>query len=95
MLGVTYGIKDSHLSSIMQGVDGYPERVLVGHELWDFVADESGYTTKVLEWASAGMSNNTDFSLLLESKRISIIAHWESKYGMGLASIEKALERYL
>jgi hypothetical protein len=26
MLGVTYGIKDSHLSSIMQGVDGYSER---------------------------------------------------------------------
>lgn len=95
MLGVTYGIKDSHLSSIMQGVTGYPKRVLVGHELWDFVANEKGYTTKVLEWASAGMTNNTNFSTLLDNKRLSIVSDWESKYGSGLASIEKVLKRYL
>jgi hypothetical protein len=95
MLGVTYGIKDSQLSSIMQGVDGYPERVLVGHELWDFVANEKGYTTRVLEWASAGMPNNTDFSSLLDNKRLSIINDWEAKYGTGVASIEKVLKRYL
>jgi hypothetical protein len=95
MLGVTYGVKDSHLSSIMQGVEGYPERVLVGHELWDFVADEKGYTTRVLEWASTGMPNNTDFSLLLDNKKLSIIGEWETKYGAGPASIEKVLERYL
>jgi hypothetical protein len=95
MLGVTYGIKGSHLSSIMQGVTGYPENVLVGHELWDFVANEKGYTEKVLEWASTGMPINTDFSTLLESKRISIVEDWENKYGTGLESIKKVLKRYL
>lgn len=95
MLGVTYGIKDNHLSSIMQGVEGYPENVLVGHELWDFVAQEKGYTAKVLEWASAGMPQNTDFSILLENKRLSIVSDWEAKYGTGLESIAKVLNRYL
>lgn len=95
MLGVTYGIKDDHLSSIMQGVEGYPKNVLVGHELWDFVAQEKGYTAKVLEWASAGMPQNTDFSALLENKRLSIVKDWEAKYGTGLESIEKVLNRYL
>lgn len=95
MLGVTYGVKDNHLSSIMQGVDGYPKNVLVGHELWDFVAQEKGYTAKVLEWASAGMPQNTDFSSLLEDKRLSIVSDWEAKYGTGLESIEKVLNRYL
>lgn len=95
MLGVTYGRKDDHLSSIMQGVDGYPDKVLVGHELWDFVANEKGYTEKVLEWASAGIPNNTDFSELLESKRLEIIAAWEAKYGTGLTSIQRVLKRYL
>lgn len=95
MLGVTYGVKDDHLSSIMQGVDGYPRNVLVGHELWDFVADEKGYTAKVLEWASAGMPSNTDFSALLENKRLSIVEAWEAKYGTGLVSINKVLKRYL
>lgn len=95
LLGVTFGIKDDHLSSIMQGVDGYPKNVLVGHELWDFVAQEKGYTAKVLEWASAGMPENTDFSALLENKRLSIVKDWETKYGTGLASIEKVLNRYL
>lgn len=95
MLGVTYGIKDAHLSSIMQGVDGYPDQVLVGHELWDFVADEKGYTAKVLEWASAGMPSNTDFNDLLEKKRQTIIEYWETKYGTGPQSIDKVLKRYL
>ena len=95
MLGVTYGVKDNHLSIIMQGVDGYPKNVLVGHELWDFVAQEKGYTAKVLEWASAGMPQNTDFSSLLEDKRLSIVSDWEAKYGTGLESIEKVLNRYL
>ncbi|MFN7926648.1 MAG: PmeII family type II restriction endonuclease [Blastocatellia bacterium] len=95
MLGVTYGVKNSHLSSIMQGVDGYPENVLVGHELWDFVAQEQGYTAKVLGWASAGMPQNTDFSVLLENKRLSIVKDWETKYGTGLESIKRVLKRYL
>ncbi len=95
MLGITYGIKDNHLSSIMQGVDGYPKNVLVGHELWDFVAQEKGYTAKVLDWASAGMPQNTDFSTLLENKRLTIVSDWEAKYGTGLESIEKVLKRYL
>lgn len=95
MLGVTYGRKDSHLSSIMQGVEGYPNKVLVGHELWDFVANEKGYTEKVLRWASAGMPDNTDFSTLLENKRLAIIKDWEAKYGTGLVSIRKVLKRYL
>jgi len=76
-------------------VDGYPDKVLVGHELWDFVANEKGYTEKVLRWASAGMPNNTDFSSLLENKRLAIIKDWEAKYGTGLLSIRKVLKRYL
>lgn len=95
LLGVTYGRKDDHLSNIMQGVDGYPAKVLVGHELWDFVANEKGYTESVLSWAAAGMPSNTDFSALLESKRLDVIREWETKYGTGLQSIRKVLKRYL
>ena len=95
MLGVTYGVKSSHLSNIMQGVSGYPENVLVGHELWDFVGNEKGYTEKVLEWASSGMPSNTNFSALLENKRLSLVQDWEQKYGIGVQSIKKVLKRYL
>ena len=56
---------------------------------------EKGYTAKVLEWASTGMRTNTDFSALLENKRLSIVEEWGEKYGTGLARINEVLERYL
>ncbi|HZP83543.1 MAG TPA: PmeII family type II restriction endonuclease [Chthonomonadaceae bacterium] len=91
ILGVTYGLQ-TQLSGIMQRVSG---KVLMGQDLWDFVADEKGYTQKVLEWASAGMPNNTDFGTLLDNKERAIMYDWESKYGTGRASIEKVLKRCL
>lgn len=95
MLGVTYGIKNNHLSSIMQGVTGYPDNVLVGHELWDFIADEKGYAAKVLEWASAGVAITTNFSDLLDETRFRLIEDWKNKYGEGQEGIETVLRRYL
>ena len=91
MLGVTYGVK-TQLSAMMQKVEG---EVLIGRDLWDFVADEKGYTEKVLQWAAKGMPGNTDFGAILEAKEKLIAKEWEAKYGTGIASIEKALERYV
>ncbi|HZT57814.1 MAG TPA: PmeII family type II restriction endonuclease [Pyrinomonadaceae bacterium] len=94
VLGVTYG-KDGQLSSIMQKVEGYPGSVLMGRRLWDFIADEKGYTEKVLEWAAVGMRENIHFSELLENKRAALIQNWEEKYGTGVDSIKVVLEQYL
>ncbi len=94
ILGVTYG-KDEQLSSIMQRVHGYPESVLIGRNLWDFIAEEKGYTERVLEWASVGLPENINFSTLLEDKRSALIKAWEEKYGVGVESIRKVLQQYL
>ncbi len=91
ILGVTYGLQ-SQLSGMMKGVSG---KVLMGRDLWDFVADEKGYTQKILEWASAGMPNNTDFGTLLDTKEAALREDREAKYGTGRQSIEKVLQRYL
>lgn len=91
VLGVTYGLQ-AQLSGMMQRVSG---KVLMGQDLWDFVADEKGYTQKALEWASAGMPNNTDFGTLLDKKEQALLVDWERKYGTGRDSIEKVLQRYL
>ena len=90
ILGVTYGLR-SQLSHMMQQVKA---EVLMGRDLWDFVADQKGYALKVMEWAASGMPNNTDFGSLLESKERAMLSDWESKYGTGRASIDAVLDRY-
>lgn len=96
LLGMTYGKKSQINSQIRGTLINYPESVLIGKELWDFIANENGHCQKILDLIDVIMINEpTKFSDELEKKRLLLIAEWESKFGQGKQSIEQVLQNYL
>ena len=96
LLGMTYGKKSQINSQVRGTLTNYPESVLIGRELWDFIADENGHCQKILDLIDVVMKNEpTKFSDELEKKLFLLIEGWEIKYGQGKQSIEKVLQNYL
>ncbi|MGD0342985.1 MAG: TdeIII family type II restriction endonuclease [Bacteroidales bacterium] len=96
ILGMTYGTKEQINSQIQSTLINYPNSVLIGKELWDFIADENGYCHKVLNLIDEIMKEEpTKFSDELENKRNLLITDWENKFGKGKNSIDFVLQKYL
>ena len=58
--------------------------IVTGHPF-----DETGYTQKVLQWASVELPKGSNIGTLLENKEEQIRQDWESRYGTGPESIER------
>ena len=96
MLGMTYGRREQINSQIQSTLIGYPQSTLIGREFWDFIARETGYCQKILDWVNEVMIlEPIKFSKILEEKRLLLIDEWEKTLGTGKLSIEKVLENYL
>ncbi|MCF7886000.1 MAG: TdeIII family type II restriction endonuclease [Candidatus Marinimicrobia bacterium] len=96
ILGMTYGTKRQINNQIQSTLINYPNSVLIGRELWNFIADENGYCQKVLNWIDITMqSNPTQFSDELEEKKESLIQDWEQNWGKGRESIEIVLDNFI
>ena len=96
MLGMTYGRREQINSQIQSTLMGYPQSTLIGREFWDFIARETGYCQKTLDWINDVMIlEPVKFSKILEGKRLLLIDEWEKTLGTGKFSIEKVLGNYL
>jgi hypothetical protein len=96
ILGMTYGTREQINSQIQSTLIGYPNTTMVGKELWDFIAGESGYCNKLLKLIDEIMIEEpTKFSDEIENKRQSLILDWENKFGKGKNSIDLVLLKYL
>lgn len=95
-LGVTYGNKNLIHDQIKSNLIDYPNSVMIGKELWDFISGETGYYEKILLWIDE-ISNiePVKFSDQIDKKRNELILDWEKKYSTGKKSIDKVLERFI
>ncbi|MCU0391059.1 MAG: TdeIII family type II restriction endonuclease [Thermoflexibacter sp.] len=96
MLGMTYGTKEQVNSQIQSTLINYPKSIMIGKELWDFIAGEIGYCDTLLNLIDEIMKEEpTRFSDEIENKRQNLILDWESKFGVGKKSIDFVLQKYL
>ena len=96
ILGMTYGTRQQISGQIQSTLIDYPQSTKVGKELWDFIANETGYCMKLLDLIDNITSNSHfKFSKELEEKKIILIKDWEKKYGLGKASIDLVLKKYI
>ncbi len=96
ILGMTYGTKEQINSQIQSTLIDYPNSIMIGKELWDFIAGEKGYCDKLLNLIDDIMKEEpTSFSYEIEQKKQSLILDWERIYGKGKDSIDLVLQKYL
>jgi len=96
ILGMTYGTKEQINSQIQSTLIDYPNSTMIGKELWDFIAGETGYCDKLLNLIDEIMREEpTKFSDEIEIKRQTMIIDWENKFGIGKNSIDLVLQKYL
>jgi hypothetical protein len=95
-LGISYGNKSKINEQIKSYLVDYPHTVMIGKELWDFIAEETGYYEKILEWVSEIANvEPIKFSQELEKKRNSLVIDWEKQYSTGKQSIDRVLQNFL
>lgn len=95
-LGISYGNKSKINEQIKNYLVDYPHTVMIGKELWDFIAEETGYYEKILHWIDEIANiEPTKFSQELEKKRNSLIMDWEKQYSTGKKSIDMVLENFI
>jgi hypothetical protein len=96
ILGMTYGTKEQINSQIQSTLIDYPNSTMIGKELWDFIAGETGYCERLLNLIDEIMKEEpTKFSDEIEIKRKALIIDWENKFGIGKNSIDLVLHKYL
>ena len=95
-LGISYGNKSKINDQIKTNLIHYPDSVMIGKELWDFISEETGYYEKILRWIDE-LANNEPmkFSIELEKKRMQLIEEWETHYSTGKESINEVLKRFI
>lgn len=77
-LGISYGNKNRINDQIKTNLIHYPDSVMIGKELWDFISEETGFYEKILIWIDEIANiEPTKFSQELENKRNSLILDWE------------------
>ena len=93
-----YGIRDKSmaLTHAENELDKPDEWVKVGHEIWDFVSGESGYSDKVMKWLDEVVST-LDFDMTIPEKINSVVSklvrQFEEEYGKGEAGVEKYISQ--
>lgn len=96
ILGMTYGTKEQINSQIQSTLIDYPNSIMIGKELWDFIAGEAGYCDKLLDLIDKIMKEEpTKFSYEIDIKLKALIIDWENKFGTGKKSIDLVLQKYL
>jgi hypothetical protein len=95
-LGISYGNKSKINEQIKTNLIDYPNSVMIGKELWDFIAEETGYYEKILGWIDEIANfEPIKFSNEIDKKRNLLIIDWEKQYSTGKKSIDKVLEIFL
>jgi hypothetical protein len=95
-LGISYGNKSKINEQIKTNLIDYPNSVMIGKELWDFIAEETGYYEKILGWIDEIANfEPIKFSNEIDKKRNLLIMEWEQQYSTGKKSIDKVLENFL
>lgn len=96
-LGITYGkrgAKTISMGLVKKYMKNWKERLLVGHELWDFVSEEKNYHVKVLRWiddTASQILRSRSIAQEIDKAIEQITAEFEQRYGTG----EKGVEKYL
>ena len=100
-LGITYGKRDAKTVSmglVKKYMKNWKERLLVGHELWDFVSEEENYHVKVLRWiddTASRILRTRSIAQEIDKAIEQITAEFEQKYGTGERGVEKYLNSAL
>ena len=96
ILGMTYGTREQINSQIQSTLIGYPKSAIIGKELWDFIANKTGFCVKLIDLIDdITRSSHFKFSEELEAKKLLLIKEWENKFGKGKESVDLVLQNYL
>jgi hypothetical protein len=96
ILGMTYGTREQINNQIQSTLIDYPKSAMIGKELWDFIANENDYSTKLIDLIDNITINlKFNFSEELEIKKLLLIEEWENDFGQGKESVDLVLQKYL
>jgi len=97
-LGWLYGSRERGSMSFThakQYLDKWEERLLIGPELWNFVADEENFHKKVIRWvAEVGDSIGTEIPIHKEIEKVvtNLLPKFIEKYGDGKDGVSKYID---
>ena len=97
-LGWLYGSRERGSMSFTHAqayLDNWEERLLIGPELWNFVADEKNFHKKVIKWVTeVGMVLGTEIPIHKEVEKVvtNLLPKFVEKYGDGEDGVSKYID---
>ncbi len=94
MLGTSFGKRPS--DNLLTYLKNPQERIKVGEEFWDWIAEEEGFFKKLVDLIeySGSKQLQKSFSDLYDDKYEDLLIKWQEVYGEGKASVDRFVTLY-